>query len=128
VIFLAANRAPEPAAAEAQSARLLECIQVLAAREWNKPPRVWVVTLGAQAVLEGESPSPALAALWGLAATAAHEYPGWGITRVDLDALTALPDLTRELLAGQHDPVALRGGKRFAAQIAPATLDVPTAA
>ncbi len=128
VIFLAANRAPEPAAAEAQSARLLDCIQTLATREWNKPPRLWVVTLGAQAVVDGESPSPALAALWGLAATAAHEYPAWRVTRVDLDSLTALPDLTRELLAGQHDPVALRGGKRFAAQLASATLDAPATA
>lgn len=128
VIFLAAHRDPEPAAAEAQSARLLECIQSLAAREWNKPPRLWVVTVGAQAVLEGDNPSPALAALWGLAASAAHEFPAWRITRVDIDSTAALPDLTRELLAGQHDPVALRDGKRFAAQLAPAALAASEAA
>lgn len=127
VVFLAANRAPEPAAAELQSARLLACMQEMAAREWNKPPRLWVVTLGAQAVLEGESPSPALAALWGLAASAAHEFPAWRVTRVDLDSISTLPDLIREFLAGNKDPVALRGGRRFAPQLTAAAMDAPPA-
>ncbi len=114
VIFLAVESAdPPPMAADQQSLRLLELVQKLAQVDWKEPPRLWIVTLGAQAVLPGEACSPALTSLWGQAATIAHEFPEWQTSRIDLDSLEAIPLLWQELAARQTDSVALRGGKRF---------------
>ena len=91
-------------------------------RRWpDSPPRLWLVTRGAQpAGGEQTLVSPAQAALWGFGRTVAGEHPElWG-GLVDLDPFggEAHEGLLQELLAGDgEDQVALRGGRRFVARL-----------
>jgi pimeloyl-ACP methyl ester carboxylesterase/NAD(P)-dependent dehydrogenase (short-subunit alcohol dehydrogenase family)/acyl carrier protein len=59
---------------------VLHTLQVLAGREWSSlPPRLWVITRGAQAVRDGDPVTIESAPLWGLGRVAAHEHPElWG--------------------------------------------------
>src|SRR5207248_767751 len=67
----------------------------LAEAEWRRPPRLWLVTRGAQAV--GSDPAPASvaeAALWGLGRVIANEHAEiWG-GLVDLDPAAAHGEVT----------------------------------
>ncbi len=126
VIFLATDATIQPpATAEAHSARLLGLVQTLGPKEWQETPRLWVVTVGAQSVLPGEPAAPALTALWGLAGSIAHEFPEWRCTRIDLGTIANSAALGRELLAGQTDPIALRGKQRFVAHLTHLSLTHP---
>jgi acyl transferase domain-containing protein/SAM-dependent methyltransferase/acyl carrier protein len=49
------------------------------------PPRVWIVTQGARAVVRGERPDPVQATLWGMANAIAIEHPELRLTLVDAD-------------------------------------------
>ncbi|MCU0680763.1 MAG: type I polyketide synthase [Polyangiaceae bacterium] len=96
------------------------------------PPRVWLATRGAQAVVRGEAPAVAQAPLWGLGRTLAAEHPElWG-GLVDLDpaadADAAALDLVAELFgADGEDQVALRAGGRYAARLIPLpAIETPT--
>ena len=87
-----------------------------------EPPRVWLVTRGAQAV--GDHPTPvslAQSPIWGLARAIAAELPGVACTRIDLDPENEprTPDqLAEELCWGQgEDQVAYRGGVRHVARL-----------
>src|SRR5262249_44397502 len=59
---------------------VLHTLQVLAGREWSSPPpRLWIITRGAQAVRDCEPVAIESAPLWGLGRVAAHEHPElWG--------------------------------------------------
>ena len=107
--------------AGAESALVL--FRAMGASSLTSPPRLWLVTSGAQRVDRDDPPSdPAQAALWGLARTFAAEQPGmWGGI-VDLDprapvgeAAANLADVLRR--PGGEDQLALRGGRRFAARL-----------
>ncbi len=95
----------------------LEALQGAATLE--TPPRLWLVTRGAQAVAEGERPALAQAALIGLGRVAATEHPALRATTVDLDA--AAPDaaaLFEEIWhADREQEVGLRGGTRYASRL-----------
>ncbi|CAN7673289.1 alpha/beta fold hydrolase [Trinickia sp. LjRoot230] len=84
-------------------------------------PRLWFVTAGAQTV-DGEGPADAVQAmLWGLARTAALEYPSLRCTCIDLPPHeSALPsDLVDELLAPAAEPqIAYRRARRYVARLA----------
>ena len=117
-----------------ESAQALTCgstlhlVQALARLDNAHPPRLWLVTRGAQAVEppSTESPSTSLAApqasLWGLGRVIANEHPNLRCTRVDLDpaadADAAARDLLQEIRAGdREDQVALRQGHRHVARM-----------
>ena len=86
----------------------------------DRPPRLRLVTRGAQQVLANDRPEPGLAAVWGLGKVAAVELPHLDVTLVDLDpAVTDTDGATRLLLAelladNRSQPlVAHRTGSRY---------------
>jgi len=87
----------------------LAALTTLAARR-RSGVRFVVATGSAQAVVAGDRPVPARAALWGLWRTAAIEYPGLSPRLVDLDAASPHA-LLAELGAGPVE-VAYREGVR----------------
>ncbi len=101
---------------------VLDVVQTLATSGGAKPPRLWLVTRGAQAV--GDQPLPvslAQSPVWGLARVVAAEHPELACTRVDLDPLDRGDEagrLAREIECGQaEDQVAYRGGERRTARL-----------
>ena len=101
----------------------LSLIQSLGQTEWNIAPRLWVVTVGAQAVepTDGESLSLEQAPLWGMGRVIALEQPNmWGglidLPRIGNSAAAnaEIAELCEELLASDgEDQVALRGNRRY---------------
>lgn len=112
----------EPLAVEQLSASLLALVQALANANWPQPPHLWLITHEAQAASVGDSISPAQTALWGLAATIAHEVPELACTRIDRVAHTLPATIAAEILVGKDDLVALRNAsvnsQRFTASLA----------
>ena len=105
------------------------------------PPRLWLVTAGAQTPDADDVDAPATggrpsrlarlsqAPLWGLGRTAQHEHPELGLTLVDLGPRPAAAEIDRlaaELWADDGErQVALRGEARYAARLARAVLATP---
>jgi acyl transferase domain-containing protein/acyl carrier protein len=129
VVYLWGLDAAPPAAGTAESlaadqARVcggaLEVVQALAAAGQAEPPRLWLMTRGAQSVGD-ETAAPAIsqATLWGLAKVVALEHPQLRCTCVDLDpAEPAVAELLAELRSGDRETqVAWRGGDRKAARL-----------
>jgi acyl transferase domain-containing protein len=89
--------------------------------EGRAPPRLWLVTQGAQGA---DASAPMHAPLWGLGRTFALEYPDlWG-GLIDLppgmDPAEAALLLFQQLYAGDgEDQVMWRRGRRFVARLAP---------
>ncbi|MGK5627294.1 SDR family oxidoreductase [Streptomyces sp. URMC 123] len=104
-------------------ARLVAGLAERAARG-TPPPRLWLLTRGAQCVREGERPDLAQVALRGLARTLVVEHPELRPTLVDLDPDSpGLAELAAEAASGaRDDEVAWRGGKRFLARLTATTL------
>jgi acyl transferase domain-containing protein/SAM-dependent methyltransferase/acyl carrier protein len=117
-----------------QHAERLSCgsaiclVQALAAAGLRDPPRLWLVTAGAQAVQAAGEPvngvAIAQAPLWGLGATVVHEHPELRCTRVDLDLdAGAEPKGSAAALyqaltaADDEDRIALRSGVRYVARL-----------
>jgi acyl transferase domain-containing protein/NADPH:quinone reductase-like Zn-dependent oxidoreductase len=88
----------------------------------NPPPRLWIVTRGAQEADPADRPlAPAQAPEWGLARTVRLEHPELRCTCVDLDpagdpdeAATLAAELARN---GEEGEVALRPGGRRALRL-----------
>jgi acyl transferase domain-containing protein/acyl carrier protein len=81
------------------------------------PPKLWLVTRGAQAISESDRvTAPWQAAVWGLGRVFALEHPeAWG-GLVDLDPqdADAAWSLWQEIdKTGREDQIAVRGGRRF---------------
>ncbi|AKT41167.1 type I polyketide synthase [Chondromyces crocatus] len=126
---LDADASAEPrslsAARESGFDTLLEVVQVAANASLEDPPRLWVVTRGAQAI---GTPAPAVAPdqalAWGLVRTIQHEHPEFRCSGIDLGvdpASTPLEfdALVRELVADDvEDQLALRGDTRLVARFA----------
>ncbi|WP_437760883.1 SDR family NAD(P)-dependent oxidoreductase [Sorangium sp. So ce1389] len=98
-------------------------LQAVAQRGWSAPPRLWLVTRGAQR-LDGDAVAPAVAQapLWGLGRVLAEEHPSlWG-GLLDLSPAVAPADQI-ELLCEQirlpdgEDQLAFRGGRRYVARL-----------
>src|SRR5205085_139912 len=90
--------------------------KALAKADLPHPPRLWLVTGGAQAV--GEQPvSVAQAPLWGLGRVIALEHPELRCTRIDLEpggGMADLQSLFKELWSGDNeDQVAFRRAVRY---------------
>ncbi|WNG46512.1 acyltransferase domain-containing protein [Archangium minus] len=104
----------------------LHLIQALSRASSRKPPRLWLVTRGAQPIASsGAGPatmSPAQAPLWGLGRTLALEVPSlWG-GLVDVDPSASASDIAKQLAEevlhpDGEDQLALRGGARFVARL-----------
>ena len=99
----------------------LHAVQALAATA-ERPPRLWLVTRGAQAVGPDDPlVAPAQAPLWGFARSLAHEQPGLAPTVVDLDPAAPageIEQLCAELRSGSAEAqVAFRGGRRWVARL-----------
>jgi acyl transferase domain-containing protein/SAM-dependent methyltransferase len=111
------------AVAAAESAGPVGALRV--ARELlrkSPPPRLWLLTRGAQQTAAGEAVgSPVQAEVWGLARTLRLEHPELRCTCVDLDAApgaTEIDALVRELAAGGDEPeVALRADSRLVSRL-----------
>ncbi|HET7505759.1 MAG TPA: amino acid adenylation domain-containing protein [Kofleriaceae bacterium] len=92
------------------------------------PPRLWLVTRGAQAAIPSDGPVVlAQAPLWGLGRTIPLEHPAlWGAL-VDLDPHTSAEDsaaqLAGEIVHGdREDQIAYRGSTRHVARLAASPL------
>ncbi|VVJ18245.1 Polyketide synthase modules and related proteins [Amycolatopsis camponoti] len=116
VVLLGGEDTPDPGRAAARVGTLSEVVAELA--ELPAPPRLWLVTAGAQSVEPGERGDPDLAALRGLVRVLAFEHPELRVSVLDFDAG---PDPARlwvgqlrdEVRAdGPDDEVAWREGVR----------------
>ncbi|OLP20312.1 hypothetical protein BST81_00815 [Leptolyngbya sp. 'hensonii'] len=98
---------------------VLHLIQALARQDWREPPRLWLLTQGAQEVSAGEVPvSVGQTSLWGLGRTIALEHSEFWGGLVDLDpAATSeaaiVPLLPLLLHRDGEDQNAFRQGQRY---------------
>lgn len=103
---------------------VLYLVQALVQANFQKPPRLWLVTRGTQAV-DSASPQPVQlsgATLWGLGRVIALEHPELQCVRLDLPvqgtAQQHLQALLLELSAPDaEDQIAIRQGKRYVARL-----------
>src|SRR5947207_1200364 len=98
------------------SSNVLLLVQALAKADLPHPPRLWLVTGGAQAV--GEQPvSVAQAPLWGLGRVIALEHPELRCTRIDLEpggGMAEVQSLFKELwIEDNEDQIAFRRAMRY---------------
>jgi len=102
------------------SASVLQILQTLVAST-TPTPRFWIVTRGAQAVIESDMVDPAQSPLWGLGAVLSLEHPELRPVRVDLSKSSAREEIVAlcdELQDGRDDQVAFRGDSRYVARLA----------
>jgi len=133
VVHLWSLDAPAPentTPATLEMARKLGCesalylIQALARHPWQKPPRVWLVSRGAQAVgVESRPVAVAQAPLWGFGRSLALEQPELQCVCVDLDPAGNSDDNNSTLFQTIWTPtdenqIAFRGGKPYVARLA----------
>ncbi|WP_437759716.1 non-ribosomal peptide synthase/polyketide synthase [Sorangium sp. So ce1389] len=119
----------EATAAELEAAQAMSCtsvvhlLQALGAQELREPPRLWLVTQGAQGAGDHAAPRElAQAPLWGLGRTVRHEYPSLASRLVDLDPDGDPPRLVEQLWGellreDGEDQIALRGEQRLGARL-----------
>jgi acyl transferase domain-containing protein/acyl carrier protein len=89
----------------------------------DNPPRLYVITRNAQAVLPGDVTNLELAGLRGLVRAIGTEYPHLRVTQIDMDQDTEAEQLARQLLgASDEDETAWRGGQWHTARLCPAPL------
>jgi NADPH:quinone reductase-like Zn-dependent oxidoreductase len=104
---------------------VLDVLQAVSETHATQPPRLWLVTRGAQAVGEIALPlALAQSPLWGLGRVIASEHPELSCTRIDLDGAQGpveADQLAAEIwFGGREDQVAYRGGERFITRLRPA--------
>lgn len=102
------------------SAALVELVQKLA--KMPHPPRLWLLTQGAQAVSGADVTQPFSALLWGLGKVIALEHPVlWG-GMVDVADVSQVPMAVGEMLApSDEDHIAYRQNGRFVARVVTTT-------
>ena len=116
-------------------AGLLDLVKTLLAERRPVPPRLVVVTRGAQPASPGEPVDVPAAALWGLRAVIALEHPELEPLSVDLDPQPAPPGeeagalFAEALSRGGEDRVAYRSGtaRRFVPRLVPLIPPEPAA-
>src|SRR5262249_17855577 len=101
---------------------LLFLVQALARSARECPPRLWLVTRGAQPVGPETTPLQAVQApLWGLGRTVSLEHPELRCSRVDLDPsgiANGIQALSQELRSeSTEDQIAGRKGPRHFARL-----------
>jgi acyl transferase domain-containing protein/NADPH:quinone reductase-like Zn-dependent oxidoreductase/acyl carrier protein/NADP-dependent 3-hydroxy acid dehydrogenase YdfG len=89
----------------------------------GRPPRLYVVSRGAQAVLPGERPNLEQAGLRGLLRVIGAEHPQLRATQIDVDERTEGKYIAQQLLCGSpHDETAFRDAQWFTAALHPSPL------
>ncbi|MFJ9779746.1 beta-ketoacyl synthase N-terminal-like domain-containing protein [Amycolatopsis sp. NPDC101161] len=117
LVHLDSEDNPDPERAERLIGRLSELVAELA--ELPQPPRLWLVTTGAQSIEPGERGDPTSAALRGFVRVLAFEHPELRVSAVDFDAgpdpaRLRVGQLRDEVRAdGPDDEVAWREGVRY---------------
>jgi acyl transferase domain-containing protein/acyl-CoA synthetase (AMP-forming)/AMP-acid ligase II/acyl carrier protein len=104
---------------------VLHLVQALGRAGWPDPPRLWLVTRGAQVTdtpdNQAQPVSIAQAPVWGMGRTVDHEYPELRCTRVDLSTgggPEELRALFEEVWADNRAvDVVLRGSRRYVARL-----------
>src|SRR5262249_53094880 len=102
----------------------LHLVQALQAAHFEKPPKLWLVTQGAQA-LPGQAEVAVLQSpLVGLSKAIAEEHPEFSCRLVDLDMRAGADEAARLLfneiwLNDGEEQVALRGEYRYVARLCP---------
>ncbi|WIM88720.1 sulfolipid-1 biosynthesis phthioceranic/hydroxyphthioceranic acid synthase [Candidatus Mycobacterium wuenschmannii] len=87
------------------------------------PPRLFVVTRGAQTVLTDDRANLEQAGLRGLLRSVGNEYPDWRVTQIDVDERTDGECLARQLISGsEEDESAWRDGEWYTARLFPGPL------
>ncbi len=104
-----ASDAAAPAAARAAAEAALAAIQEWLGAERAPGSRLALVTRGAVATGDEESPDPAAAAVWGLVRSAQSEHPG-SFVLIDSDGSEASEAAISAALAGEDAQIALREG------------------
>ncbi len=88
-----------------------------------EPPRLYIVTRGAQPVLAGDPVNLEQAGLRGLIRVIGNEHPQLRASQIDLDGDTDVEYLARQLLEhSDEDETAWRNGLWYAARLSPAPL------
>ncbi|MFD9076021.1 type I polyketide synthase, partial [Streptomyces lasiicapitis] len=105
------------AAAHRATHRVLAAVQDWLDDERLAESRLVVVTRGAVAPEPGSAPDPALAAVWGLVASAQSEHPD-RIRLVDVDGLDASWSALPDVVAGAEAQVAVRAGALMVPRLA----------
>ncbi|GIV95381.1 MAG: polyketide synthase [Herpetosiphonaceae bacterium] len=98
---------------------LIRLVQAMTARGMARPPRLWIVTSGAQAVTGTEAIAPAQASLWGLGRVLAREHNELRGGLIDLDPSDHHVAMLAEVLlsADNEDQIAIRAGQRFVCRL-----------
>ncbi|MER7165664.1 SDR family oxidoreductase [Micromonospora sp. NPDC000207] len=113
-----------PVESEENYRRLLTLVQSLEAHAGDAPPRLWLVTSGAQQ-MPGETSDDAAAltaaTLWGFGPVLLTEYPQYRPTLVDVAAPADVAALAREWAVARPDEfqLAFRGGRRHVRRLLP---------
>lgn len=110
------------------SVGVLHTVQAIARQALRDPPRIWLVTQGAQCVDSSDAPvSISQASIWGMGRTISLEHPEFACTCIDMDSgetpQVHAMQLVAELLGNDHeDQIALRRYGRFVARLSNITL------
>ncbi|MFV1966601.1 MAG: SDR family NAD(P)-dependent oxidoreductase, partial [Pirellulaceae bacterium] len=102
--------------------RVLDTLHAITSEGASAPPRLWLITRGAQAVGNQARPMALGQSLvWGLGRVIATEHPELACTRIDLgpqDHPDEILQLAKEICSGEReDQVAYRDGARFVARL-----------
>ncbi|MEU7161089.1 type I polyketide synthase [Streptomyces chrestomyceticus] len=119
IVFLAPRAESGPQEQEHALGRLADVVRACA--ELGEPPRLAVVTTGAQAVSDGDLPDPGGALFWGWSRVLRREHGELTPRVVDVaaDDTAWAERCAAELLTDDgEDQVALRHGRRFGARLA----------
>ena len=129
VVCMAGALESSPLEASSRLARAALDAAVTVSRQEGRPPRLWLVTRGAQGVVPDERVACEAAAVWGIGRTLAEEHPEiWG-GLIDLDPLSSPESAAAALFAtvtgaaDRDDQVAFRGGRRYVLRLARTRLD-----
>jgi len=99
----------------------LQSLQGAQATAWRDPPRLWLMTRGAQCLREGDPVAVEQAALVGIGRVVAMEHADLRCVRVDLDPSRPAEECAHvhgELVADDvEDEIAWRDGQRWVARV-----------
>jgi len=108
---------------------VVHLLQALYTTAWQKMPRLWLITRGAQRVENDEKPAVMQTPLWGLGRVLAREHPELAPVRLDLDPAGLADEqeiaTLRQLLtqADREDEIAIRRGRRHVLRLLPMPLE-----
>jgi len=119
------NGCPEEQLAQRGGAQVRHLVRI--ARELTEvagdPPRLYVVTRGAQAVLAGERPNLEQAGVRGLLRVIGAEHPHLRPTQIDVDETSDIKYVADQLLLGSdQDETAFRASQWYTAHLYPSPL------